>query len=525
MVKSFTRFWIVALLVAWGFDFLFWKKPAGISFPLFLTILVSGGLVLGALEKRYPAIPSLILLLPLGFFAVMSFWRLEPFTTLINVLMSMIFLAIMTMSYLGGHWLHYGWVDYAKRLFDLSLSALIKPIQAWQSRARRIASPNDQTPNRKIRNLIPVLRGLLIALPILLILGTLLASADPIFGQGIQGFLELLNIKILPEYIFRLVYILVLAYFLLGIYLYGLTSSGDETLYGLVKPIVPRFMGFTEAAIVLGSVNLLFAAFVVVQFRYFFGGQGNIHLDGFTYSEYARRGFTELVLVAFITLLLFLALSTVAKRLSHGQRLGFSAMGVGLTILIGVILLSAYQRLLLYETAYGFSRLRTYTHVFIIWLGILLLILMLLELFSRLRLFALASLLVAVGFGISLNLMPVDGFIARQNILQAQNGDELDSPYLVSLSFDAAPTLWQMYADPKLNASIREQIGGVLACQAALKPPTDLPWQGFNLSSYQAERLFQAHQSELYGYNAHLDNYGNWVVMVNSKLQNCQPAP
>ena len=54
----------------------------------------------------------------------------------------------------------------------------------------------------------------------------------------------------------------------------------------------------------LTGVALLFAAFVLVQFRYFFGGAQNIGLQGFTFAEYARRGYGELMAVAFLSLLL-----------------------------------------------------------------------------------------------------------------------------------------------------------------------------------------------------------------------------
>jgi FtsH-binding integral membrane protein len=113
-------------------------------------------------------------------------------------------------------------------------------------------------------------------------------------------------------------------------------------------------------------------AFVVVQFQYFFGGTTNIHVDGYTYAEYARRGFGELVTVAFFALLMLLTLSAITKRDTETQRRVFSGLGVTLVALLLVMLVSAFKRLGLYEEVYGFSRLRTYTHVFLIWIGLLL---------------------------------------------------------------------------------------------------------------------------------------------------------
>ena len=141
---------------------------------------------------------------------------------------------------------------------------------------------------------------------------------------------------------------------------------------------MPPFLGFTEATVVLGAVNLLFISFVFIQFQYFFGGQTNISVEGYTYAEYARKGFGELVAVAFFSLLLFLRLSAVVKRENVIQRWTLSGLGLLLVALVGVMLYSAFQRLVLYEAAYGFTRLRAYTHVFMIWLGVLLAILVVL---------------------------------------------------------------------------------------------------------------------------------------------------
>jgi hypothetical protein len=531
MIKSLTRLWVLTLFLGWSFDYLFWDKDPGVSFAIFILLIVAGGVGLSLLEKRQPARKTLILFLPLGFFALMSFWRLEPFTTFINIIFSLILLSILAISYLSGGWLRYGLADYGWRLLKLAGSAFSKPVMAWQQRkvatnaadeAEDSSTNGNSSRGKQKKKVIAVVRGVLLALPVVLVFSLLLSSADPIFAQGFDDFFQFLRIENLGENLFRLIYILVIGYFLAGIYLHALTNSRDEKLIGVEKPLIARFLGFTEAAIVLGSVNLLFAAFVGVQFRYFFGGQGNIHLDGYTYSEYARRGFSELVLVAFFTLLLFLALSTVAKRTTRGQRTAFSALGATLTILIGVILVSAYQRLLLYEAAYGFSRLRTYTHIFMLWLGVLLAVLLVLELTGRLRTFTLAAIVVAVGFGVTLNLLPVDGFIARQNVLRTQAVEELDRFYLNSLSLDSVHGLWKMYNDPAVDEGVREQVGGILACQSALNPASTRPWQSFNLSRSRAERLFEAEQAELERYNAHQNASGTWFVTVNGQVQTCQ---
>jgi hypothetical protein len=306
----------------------------------------------------------------------------------------------------------------------------------------------------------------------------------------------------LPEYIFRLVYILVGAYALAGVFLHAASQSHDDRLTGETKPVLPPFLGFTESAIVLGSVVVLFTSFVVVQFQYFFGGQTNIRLDGYTYSEYARRGFGELVIVAFFSLLLMLVASAVTRRTSKPQRGVFSSLEIGIVVLVLVMLISAFQRLVLYESAYGFSRLRTYTHIFIIWLALLLVAVVILELIQRERAFVFTALVASIGFAVSLGLANVDGFIVRQNVNRALQGEAFDAAYLASLSDDAIPALVTAYRTPSLRDDVREGAGVALVCYSNQpnRSEQNETWQSFHLARWKAEDLLKALEADLQGY-------------------------
>jgi hypothetical protein len=263
--------------------------------------------------------------------------------------------------------------------------------------------------------------------------------------------------------------------------------------------------------------------FVITQFRYFFGGQTNIHIDGYTYAEYARRGFGELVAVAVISLMLFLGLSAVTRRETPRQRAIFSGLGIALVVLVATILVSAFQRLLLYEAAYGFSRLRTYTHVFMVWVGILLLVTVVLELLDKLRAFALAVVVVLVGFGLTISLINVDGLIVRQNVARAVAGWELDSGYLVGLSDDAVPALVDGFNAASLQPVLHDDIGAVLACRAALaaRDKRVRPWPAYNWPYANARQLYALYQPQLAAYPVRDTGDGGLVVKVHRAERAC----
>jgi hypothetical protein len=375
-----------------------------------------------------------------------------------------------------------------------------------------------------------VVRGIVIALPILAIFASLLASADVVFGQRLEDLINWFNIKNLPELIFRFVYILVIGYALAGVVLHAATQSNDEKLVNEDKPLIPPFLGNVEASIVLGSVVALFAAFVVVQFQYFFGGATNINVEGYTYAEYARRGFGELVTVAFFALLMLLTLSAVTKRETETQRRLFSGLGVALVALLLVMLFSAFKRLGLYEEAYGFSRLRTYTHVFLIWIGLLLVATIVLEILRKERMFTFAMLIASFGFAASLPILNVDAFIVEQNIQRevhatADDTVGLDAQYFLDLSDDAVPTLVSAYRTSSLPDSVREKIGASLTCirhQRGLderKPG----WQSFHFATFNADKAFASIKKDLNGFKIDDTKYPVMVTTPSGEEFNCSP--
>jgi hypothetical protein len=81
------RFWFIVILLGWSFDFLFWKKPLGVNFAIFVTLCLLTGIVLLRVEGLRLARGSVLLLLPVAFLAAMTFIRLEPMTVFLSVSM------------------------------------------------------------------------------------------------------------------------------------------------------------------------------------------------------------------------------------------------------------------------------------------------------------------------------------------------------------------------------------------------------------------------------------------------------
>jgi hypothetical protein len=193
------------------------------------------------------------------------------------------------------------------------------------------------------------------------------------------------------------------------------------------------------------------------------------------------------------------------------------------------MLVSAYQRLVLYEAAYGFSRLRTYTHVFLIWIGLLLVATIVLEVLRKERAFAFAALIAALGFAVSLPLLNVDAFIVRQNIQRelraGKDADvvDLDTQYFINLSDDAVPTLVSALQTPSLSDSVKDKVGASLACIRYERGLGDrkLPWQSFHFAHFTADKALRSVEKVLDTYTMSTTNWPVKAITPEGKEFPC----
>lgn len=522
-IRSTWAFYLAAFGLAVLFDQLFWKKPNGISFIIWVTVAMATGLAVAAVEKVRPARRSYLLAAVVLVLGMMTFIRREDLTRSFSTLAALSLLLLMAATLRTGHWTSYRLTDYLTAFFRWLGAAFARPFDVL--RGSSPSNPEDSTNNRRgfFKKILPVIRGLALALPVIFILTALLSSADPIFEDQIQNFFDLLRIENLAEYIFRLIYILIFGFIFLGTLLHAILPKKEEAAPDPSQPAITPFLGFTESAVVLVAVDLLFLLFVVIQFRYLFGGQANITAAGYTFSEYARRGFFELVTVAVITLLLYVALAASTKSDTAVHRRTFTILTVLLFVQVLVMLASAWMRLQLYEDAYGFTRLRTYTHIFIPWLAVLLAITILLEILRRRERFALSLLACSVGFVLSLGLINIDGVIVRLNVQRALAGEELDLDYLAGLSNDAVPAMVDLFNNDALPAEVHDGLGVSLACRTAEMDSANapVPWTALHYADRTAQRLFNQHASALAAYPVSLDKNGWRQVEVNEKNRSC----
>ena len=420
----------------------------GVGFPFLITLILLGFFAMVHLAKYQLNRRNLWLLAPIGFFSMMNVLRADTTIQVLNLLAVLLLTTLLFYFSIKQQALDLTPFSNLLRIVTSTWqkSLLFSPLsELKESIIWFVKNVNGETSSRTNA----IIRGVLITIPVIVMFVMLMSVADRIFSDSLNQFFESIfpnGIK-LTETILTF---LVLTWVVLGIYAASPDVSienddelDDQNELQKSKELLGRF-GIIEATILLSSCVVLFGFFVVIQFRYLFSG--NVDLVGMSYSQYARRGFFELVTIAVLVLFVI----TILRRLTRYQRKSsherlFQALATLLVLLTLIVLGSAWRRMGLYEHEFGFTHLRLYVQVFMVWLSVLLVIFVVDLFHVRKNIFSFGILLCAIGCLATLNILNTDQFIAERNVDRYLDGEELDICYLGRFSVDALPAMQKLH--------------------------------------------------------------------------------
>jgi len=320
-----------------------------------------------------------------------------------------------------------------------------------------------------------IARAAILILPVAALLAILLGSADPVFKRYVHA--PTIQPDVWPLHVLVTLIGAVSLATLVAISLRRSTVVDAAAQRSLSASWVRP----AEWVGLLVVVDALFAIFVVIQFTVFFGGRTRVLQEaGLTYAQYARSGFWQLLGAAAIGgSVLALSWHALPRPASTRTRRLFRVLALTLVALVGVVLVSAFRRLTLYEDAYGLTQLRILVHATIVALALV--FVCVIVALARWRTSWLPSAAVAIVAlaVVALNVWSVDAQVAASNIDRAVQGHGVDASTLSQLSFDAVPVM--VDSIDTLPPTDRAAVEGVLACRSAdlaEAPPSG--WAGAN---------------------------------------------
>ncbi len=303
--------------------------------------------------------------------------------------------------------------------------------------------------NNRVRG---VFVGVLLALPLLWIIVLLLSRADMIFGDMAQGLVNRIFSGDIVGVTFMIFFGFLCCYCIL---------CGAAAQTGSIADARKRGEASVAITVIL-LVTVVYALFCGLQIVYLFNGGVFGLPEGYTFAEYARRGFFELLAVAVLNVALML-LGTAYFEESRLLRHLLTAMTVCTYIMIG----SATYRMLLYIQAYRLTFLRLFVLLALAVIALFLAGVVLSVYNDRFPLFRYGVAIVAVSYLI-FSLAKPDYWIA---VYLEEGKEQLtleDAAYLTQeLSLDASPVVLKLLEEegrwileaPKGTETSSEYIG------------------------------------------------------------------
>ncbi len=270
-----------------------------------------------------------------------------------------------------------------------------------------------------------VIVSVLVSIPVFCVVLGLLVSADAVFGEMTTNLLSHLSLNNMFGIGFRIVFMFFLVYGILAYtckgYILGYVEHSTKAEPLLAIPMA-------------GLLTALYLVFSGVQIAGLFMGKLELP-DGYSYAEYAREGFFQLLLVSVLNLIIVL----VGIHFFKKNRV-LDVLLTMMSLCTFIMIASSAMRMILYITEYDLTFLR----IFVLWALFVLTVLfvgVIVNLYKeKFPLFRYSMVAVTVCY-LVLSFSHPDYWIAKYNIEKAEQVSSVDYYYLRTLSADAAPVL------------------------------------------------------------------------------------
>jgi len=435
------------------------KETWGLNFLIFISIFVA----LMFIHRRWESSlsnHSISLMVVLIGLAATFVWRdadqlkVLAFLGILTTFSGLMFTRLGVQGHLSGV------THYVMGFVSSGLSSVVGPFIFLNKDFRS----DDSMASKRIGVGFSLVKGLVIATPILLIFIGLFSSADPEFKALINWIVTLPGVEVTMEY--------VLSIGLVSWFCYGYLRSSSAFLNGqsekkesedisspadqdsgkfsqmfrvAIADIRSKFdimnfqssmlpkaltLGVVEITVIFGSLNTLFLIFVFLQVEYLFGGFKFVQeVDGLKLSELREKWIRRIGVRLFSSSSDRSSIPLACEERRWTSRTNFQRVGdaVDRSSVRDNGLCCATFSILTSHLGYGFTAPRFYALVFMIWLAFVFIWLVAMIIIGKRSRFAIGMYWSAMLFVFGLNIVNPDDFIVRQNLSLIKEGREFDS--------------------------------------------------------------------------------------------------
>lgn len=335
---------IGALFLSLWQSLLFWKQDLGISVLLFTIpiIWITTKLLKGNIKNKKAlliSIPIIVLSSTYFIFDNLTFY-------LINIVLIPILYLIMIIWAISDFQI--------KSIIYKIILMIFEPLNYIGDVIRAVLKEfnpkekDEQIGEKKEKN--NIFKAVCFTGIIALIVIGLLCSADNEFAKIFSTIFKDINIFNVSELTGRIIIIIIAFFYFAGFFMNMLDK--ENGLKEFEKDEKAEKKESYTIRMMITVLNLVYLVFCFTQIKVLFTEQ-NIK-----YSEFARKGFFQLMIVSLINIVMILKANNKNLKETEKQEKYKKTMCIVMVIFTLIIIISAFARMTLYQQNYGYTRLR-----------------------------------------------------------------------------------------------------------------------------------------------------------------------
>lgn len=427
-------FSFIVLLLSFGFmRFVLWNTTGFITTAFYIAITTAVIIFMKSQKYKFSKLNILIAAVLYAFSFVFSITD-NNFIKFLDI----VFL------FGGGAYFIYSTGADNKKIEKYFPFAMIKAIFEYpiQHISCEILAMKSVTKHSKFgKNLKMILIGLFATIPLTVIVAALLMSADDGVEKMLTGTLSFFFSGNLYSVILQLLLAIPCACYLYGM-IYANTNReyinvlSDEKCEEKLEKArrVQNLIIYTAVA----PICVLYALFFISQANYFLSAFAGNLPSGYSYADYARRGFFELFTITIINLAVIIVISLIAGKSGKNKPVMLKVCNIMLCVFTLFMIATAVSKMVMYISAYGLTQLRVYTTWFMLLCAIFFIMIIIKQIkfdfnFAKFGIGAFIAMFAILCFS------RPDALIAKYNIEMYRSGslNELDKSAIIAMSDDA----------------------------------------------------------------------------------------
>lgn len=369
------------------------------------------------------------------------------------------------------------------------ITALLKhPLKNFSKQMAAINSTMKQS--RFNSNIRMIILGLVLAIPITLVVGCLLMSADNGVNKFIQKILENISINNMWIWILEILISIPVGCYIFST-IYSNTHRDDEEnlsdKYCEEKLNKLRTIHNTILYTAITPICFLYIVFFISQINYFLSAfLGNLPVD-YNYSQYARKGFFELIVIEIINIGVIAFINTFAKK-SGAKKAGvLKFYNIIISFFTLVIIATAISKMVMYIDEYGLTQLRVYTTWFMILTAFIYLLIIIKQFKFNLKFSQWGTGIFIVMFAVLCFSRP-DALIAKYNLTyRAEEMSESDIENMIYTSDDSASVILDSKYSELFSNNTEEDARYQYLCSLKSKYTED-SYSKYNISALKIKK-------------------------------------